>query len=181
MQRKLLNFSIFLIFIFSINACKVKNFKEDGLSPLDIIYLDKIESQFRYDSLTKEEYLSKKVNLLLQRREYDRALNCYSNLDSMDIGYFKYPIEKRIMLNDIKILKFNKTNKLKERDSLINCMVKLFNDEQYNSRKKMEQNAGIYSNFISDKRIQMYSILWVYENINADSSAIIKNGKISDE
>ncbi|MDR2121695.1 MAG: hypothetical protein LBP34_01085 [Flavobacteriaceae bacterium] len=181
MQKKLLNFSIIFILSLSIVTCKVKNFSEEGLSPSDIVYLDKIDRQFRYDSLTKEEYLSKKVNLLLQRREYDRALNFYTGLDSMDDGYFKYPIEKRIMLNNIHILKFNKVNKLKERDSLINYMVKLFDDEQYNSRKRMEQNTGVYLNFISDKRSQMHDILWVYEKINADGSTVIDNGKIKIE
>lgn len=174
MQRKLLNFSIFFILLLSILSCKVKNFREEGLSPSDIIYLDKIENQFKHDSLTKEEYLSKKLNLLLQRRDYGRALNCYSSLDSMDIGYFKYPIERRLMLNNIHILEFNKENRIKERDSLIHYMVKLFNDEQYNSRKKMEQNAGIYSNFISDKRIQMIRMLWSYEDISTNNDGSLK-------
>ena len=143
MQRKLLNFSIFFILLLSILSCKVKNFREEGLSPSDIIYLDKIENQFKHDSLTKEEY-------------------------------FKYPIERRLMLNNIHILEFNKENRIKERDSLIHYMVKLFNDEQYNSRKKMEQNAGIYSNFISDKRIQMIRMLWSYEDISTNNDGSLK-------
>lgn len=170
MQKKLLNFSLLSIgFIFTIYSCiRAKDSHSKGLSDLDKKYLIKIERQFRNDSLSKIEYAVKKSDLLLRKREYDKAIKFYEDLDSLDAGYFKYPMEKRILLNDMKILKYSNEGKMKDRDSLINYMINYFKKESFSTK---DNNI---LNFIIDKRRQMDLMLWSYERINLDIDGSIK-------
>ena len=171
MQKKLLNISLLSLgFIFALHSCiRVKKISSEGLSDSDKKYLVKIERQFKNDSLTKIEYAVKKSDLLLRRREYDKAIKFYESLDSLDSGYFKYPIEKKILLNDIMILKYNNEGKIRDKDSLIKYMVNYFKKESFS----VKDNDML--NFIIDKRRQMDLMLWSYERINLDIDGNIKN------
>ncbi|WP_303850125.1 hypothetical protein, partial [Apibacter mensalis] len=84
-------------------------------------------------------------------------------------GYFKYPIEKKILLNDIMILKYNNEGKIRDKDSLIKYMVNYFKKESFS----VKDNDML--NFIIDKRRQMDLMLWSYERINLDINGNIKN------
>lgn len=177
MQKQLLNISLLSLgFIFTLHSCiRVKKASSEGLSDFDKKYLLKIERQFKNDSLTKIEYAVKKSDLLLRRREYDKAIKFYESLDSLDVGYFKYPIEKKILLNDIMILKYNKEEKFIERDSLITYMRNYFNNEDYKSHSDKTKDIKFDSNFISEKKIQMVRMLWVYEDISLNNDDRLKD------
>ena len=177
MQKKLLNISLLSLgFIFALHSCiRVKKASSEGLSDSDKKYLVKIERQFKNDSLTKIEYAVKKSDLLLRRREYDKAIKFYESLDSLDSGYFKYPIEKKILLNDIMILKYNKEEKFIKRDSLIHVVLNLFRKEEHKLQSGKTKPSQTYSNFLTDKQFQFNNILWSYERINLDIDGSIKN------
>ena len=175
MHKKLLNISLLSLgFIFALHSCiRVKKISSEGLSDSDKKYLIKIERQFKNDSLTKIEYAVKKSDLLLRRREYDKAIKFYESLDSLDAGYFKYPIEKKILLNDIMILKYNKEEKFIERDSIGHYMIKFFNDQSHNNHDIKRDSLGIYLNFLNSQKNQMLNML-LYEHLDMDTKGNIK-------
>jgi hypothetical protein len=176
MQKKLLNFSLLSLgIILTLYSCiRVRDSNSEGLTDSDKKYLIKLDRQFRNDSLNKIEYFVKKSDFLCQRREYKLAFNFCQGLDSLDTGYFKYPVEKKIMLNNLHILEYNKEGEIRKRDSLNRYMVNFFNDEQYKLHGKGVE-LGLYSDFLSNKRIQMSRMLWSYERINTDINGSIKN------
>jgi len=176
MQKKLLNFSLLSIgFIFTIYSCiRAKDSHSKGLSDLDKKYLIKIERQFRNDSLSKIEYFVKKSDFLCQRREYKLAFNFCQGLDSLDIGYFKYPIEKKIMLNNLHILEYNKEGRIKERDSVGYYINNFINKEKYRSRQaKATQEHVDYENYLSRMQWNVRNML-LYEHLDMDEKGNIK-------
>lgn len=172
MQKKLLNINLLIIITSTMLYCTSSKktdlllVKQETYRNKDEKFLLEVERKFKNDSLTKNEFLSKKVNYLLYNKKYSEAIDFYNSLDSLDVGYFEYPIERKIMLNNIHILEYSKEGKVKERDSLISYMVKFFIDEQYKLHNRKMKDPGIYSNYLSDKRIQFINMLWTYEDIS---------------
>lgn len=175
MQNNLYDFKIVIFGILILLGCQKKYTGSELPYPLtknidykieDKKFLDVLDRKLKQDSITKYDYLREKSRYFLAKKEYIKTIDFYNSLDST---YFKYSIEKDILISDVSILQYNKENSIKKRDSIISYM----KDFYINKEKNIYDNN--FFQFLLKKKEEMRDMLWYYERINLDIDGNIKN------